>query len=178
AIPLCPSARKATIRPSGCRLTETVTIRSSSCFDLFNAQAGIRLAVAHTPAIALLGLVLENQNLLMPAVLLHGGDHLGPFHGRGAHLGLPILGDQQHPIQLDGAVGLGLQPLHPDPVAFSHPVLLSARLHNRVHQRQPPWLTANVTPPILAPAPKPVKHRFLPLPPSPRAPWRRYERPW
>src|SRR5690606_34813296 len=98
ARPLCPSARKATIRPSECRLTETVIINPSSSFDLLDDQAGVGLTVPEAPAIALLGLVLEHKNLLVPVVPLHGGHHFGPLHHGGTHLDLTVFGHQENPI--------------------------------------------------------------------------------
>ena len=83
--------------------------------------------MALTQTIALLGLVLKDDNLLALAVFHHGGVHGSAFHHGGAELGR-VAQDGQDLVKLDGVTGFLGQLLDEQNVAFRDLILLSAGL--------------------------------------------------
>ncbi len=81
--------------------------------------------MALTQTIALLGLVLKDDNLLALAVFHHGGVHGSAFHHGGAELGR-VAQDGQDLVKLDGVTGFLGQLLDEQNVAFRDLILLSA----------------------------------------------------
>ena len=80
--------------------------------------------MALTQTIALLGLVLKDDNLLALAVFHHGGVHGSAFHHGGAELGR-VAQDGQDLVKLDGVTGFLGQLLDEQNVAFRDLILLS-----------------------------------------------------
>lgn len=88
--------------------------------------------MALTQTIALLGLVLKDDNLLALAVFHHGGVHGSAFHHGGAELGR-VAQDGQDLVKLDGVTGFLGQLLDEQNVAFRDLILLSAGLNDCMH---------------------------------------------
>ena len=89
--------------------------------------------MALTLAIALLGIVLEDPDLLALAVLHHSGGHGSALHYGSAEGSLVAVQDGQDLVEGDGLSGLGLQLLDEQGIALGHLVLLAAGLNNSVH---------------------------------------------
>jgi hypothetical protein len=88
-------------------------------------------------AIANLGLVLENDDLICLAVTLRGGQHPGAFYGGLAQGYVISVSDEQNPVQLDG-IALGyIQPLNVYRFAGRYLVLLTAGLNYSVNGGPP-----------------------------------------
>ena len=89
--------------------------------------------MALTLAVALLGIVLEDADLLTLAVLDNGGLHAGALHHGGAEGGLLTVDDGQNLVKLHGVAGFLVQLLDVDHVALGYLVLLAAGHDNCVH---------------------------------------------
>ena len=74
---------------------------------LFNGKSGIDLPMPFLAPVMHLGFVFKDNDLFSLALAQDLGDNLGPLHCRPAYVHLIALGDEQHPIQLDGAPFLG-----------------------------------------------------------------------
>src|SRR4030042_2630828 len=61
----------------------------------------MKLAVACFPAVANLGLIFKNDNLIVFPFAEAGGGYFGALNGRAAYDGVLIIDDKQHPRQLD-----------------------------------------------------------------------------
>src|SRR5712692_9691998 len=105
----------------------------SLCLDLGYADGGHDLPVPALPSVILPPLELDHEDL---AVLLLRDDLARDLRaGQRLRLGryLPVLGDEQHLVELDrGARGLA-QPLDLDDLPRGYPVLLPARRDHRFH---------------------------------------------
>ena len=89
--------------------------------------------MALTLAVTLLGLVLEDHDLLALAVLHHGSGHLGALHHGSAHGDLLAVDDSQHLVKGHVVAGLVGQLLDEEGIALSHLVLLTTGLDDCVH---------------------------------------------
>ena len=92
--------------------------------------------MALTLTITLLGIVLEDTNLLALAVLNDGSLHRSARHNGSAKGGLLPVKDRQNLIELHGVAGFVVQLLDEDHVALCDLVLLSASLNNCMHMFQ------------------------------------------
>ena len=89
--------------------------------------------MALTLAVTLLGIVLEDADLLALAVLDDLGLHGSALHNGGAEGGLLAVDDSQYLVELDGVAGFLVQLLDVDHVALGHLVLLAAGHDDCVH---------------------------------------------
>ena len=89
--------------------------------------------MALTLAVTLLGVVLEDADLLALAVLDDGSLHGSALHNGGAEGGLFAVDDGQDLVELDGVAGFLVQLLDVDHVALSDLVLLAAGHDDCVH---------------------------------------------
>src|ERR1700680_3851665 len=105
----------------------------TSLNDLADRQARIPLAVAGLPAVARLGLVLEDDNLLAATVLHDLGQHLRAFDQRPAHGHLRAFADHEHIAQLDLIAWSYLEQLDVEGLTLADGVLLTAAANYRVH---------------------------------------------
>ena len=80
--------------------------RHASGGNLLDLDLGIGLTVALTLAIALLGVILEDTDLLALAVLQNGGLHLGAGHGGRTDGGVVAVQDRQNLVEHHLTVGL------------------------------------------------------------------------
>src|SRR5690606_14379729 len=101
--------------------------------DLLNGQAGQLLAVPLLAPVALLGLELEDDDLLALDLVFDAGDDPGAFDDRRAHTHVLAVGDQEHPVQGHVSSWLGVEALDLNTIADRYPVLLTASLNYRVH---------------------------------------------
>ena len=100
--------------------------------DLLDLDLGVGLAMALTQTVALLGLVLEDDDLLTLAVFHNGSVHGSALHHGSAELGL-VTQDGQDLVELDLVAGLLRQLLDEEDVALGHLVLLTAGLNDCMH---------------------------------------------
>ena len=101
--------------------------------DLLDLNLGIGLTVALTLAVALLGIVLEDADLLALAVFHHRGLHLGAGNGGGADGGVVAVQNRQDLVKDHLIAGLLGQLLDKQGVALSDLVLLTAGNNDCVH---------------------------------------------
>ena len=84
-------------------------------------------------AIALLGLVFEDDNLRAFGVIGHRSQYPGPFDRRLSYVHLSAIGHQQHPVQLYLLSHLEVQFFDLYSLACADSLLLSACLNHSVH---------------------------------------------
>ena len=89
--------------------------------------------MALTLAVTLLGVVLEDADLLALAVLDDLALHRGALHHGSAEGGLVAVQDGQDLVKLHGVAGFLVQLLNVDHVALGHLVLLAAGHDDCVH---------------------------------------------
>ena len=77
--------------------------------------------------------VLEDDHLLAATLADHLGTDLGIRDQRTTDRGLIAICDEQHPLELDRAAGLGIEALDLELGPDLDPILLSARFDDRVH---------------------------------------------
>src|SRR5215203_5999390 len=110
--------------------------------DSGNSQARLLLAVAGAPAVALLRLVLEDDEFFAAEVVVDRGRNARPFDDRRPDLGGAVAADEEHLIEGDVVAGLGGEPFDGDRVTDADPVLLATGLDDGVLDRtaRRPWL--------------------------------------
>ncbi len=105
--------------------------------DLRDLDLRETLAVADQFPDALLGLILENQDLLGFALVKHGAGNNGPADGRQADLygvlAVAAAAGENNVFELYVRTNFALQKVARNNVAFADLVLLSARFDDRVH---------------------------------------------
>ena len=89
--------------------------------------------MALTLAVALLGGILEDTDLLALAILHDGGVHRSALHGGSAEGGLVAIQNGQHLVEHHALTGLGLQLLDEQDVALAHLILLAAGNNDCLH---------------------------------------------
>ena len=92
--------------------------------------------MALTFPVTLLGIVLEDADLLALAVLHDLGLHGSALHNGGAEGSLLTVDDGQDLLELHGIASLVVQLLDVDHIALGHLVLLAASHDNCVHSFQ------------------------------------------
>ena len=101
--------------------------------NLGDFHLGVGLTMTDVLLLALLGLVLDDVDLLALAVLDDLGLDCGTFHHGSADLAVLAVQDGQNLIELDGGVFLRVQLLHEQDVAFGNGVLLATSNDNCLH---------------------------------------------
>ena len=101
--------------------------------DGADLHLGVGLTVTLTLAVTLLGVVLEDADLLALAVLHDSGLHAGALHNGSAEGGLLAVDDGQDLVKLHGRAGFLVQLLDVDHVALGDLVLLAAGNDDSVH---------------------------------------------
>ena len=101
--------------------------------DLADLDLGVRLTMALPFAIALLGGVLEDTDLLALAVLDDSGVHLRALHHGSAELGVLTIHDGQNLIENHGITSVDVQLLDEQSVTLADIVLLTASHDNSLH---------------------------------------------
>jgi len=100
-------------------------------------QPGEKLAVSCLAAVANLGLILKNNNLLTLAVSLHRSQHLDIGNSRFADRYLVTIGDKQYPVQFDSAALSHIQMLYIYGLTVSYFILLATGFNNSVNFKPP-----------------------------------------
>src|SRR5215203_2971790 len=100
--------------------------------DARNRQLRLRLAVTDAAAIALLRLVLEDNDLLALALPLHVCGNRRALEIRSADLRVTNAADEQNLVDRNVAALIGQELLDNDPIANAHAILLAAGLDDRV----------------------------------------------
>jgi hypothetical protein len=98
------------------------------------------LAVPVLAAVTHLGLIFEDDYLIVPAVAVNFSQHPGAFDDRPADGYIIAIADEQYPVQLDGTAFFGLQALYLDGITLGDPVLFTTCFNNSVNFK-PPKLT-------------------------------------
>ena len=88
-------------------------------------------------AVTDLGLELKNDDLLTLSIPLRRGQYLGPVNNRFADGGLIAIGNEQHPVQLDGAALGDIHLLDINDLALGYFILLAASFNNSVDFEPP-----------------------------------------
>jgi hypothetical protein len=88
-------------------------------------------------AVADLGLVLKDDNLLAPAVLLRCSQYLRPVNSGLPDRYLFAVGDKQYPVQFDSASLSRIQVPNIYGLAFGYSILLAAGFNNSVNFEPP-----------------------------------------
>lgn len=101
--------------------------------NLIYNQSGIELAVSRLLAVAHLGLVLKDDNLIALALPLRGSHYLGSINSGRADRHLFTVAYKQHPVQVDGLAFRHLQAFHIYGLAGAYLVLLAASFNNSVN---------------------------------------------
>ena len=96
--------------------------------------------MALTTAIVLLGLVLEDQNLLALAVLHHVSGDGSALHNGSAESGVVAIQNSQNLVEGDGVAGFDIQLLDVEGIALGHLILLAAGHDDCVHTLHLPFL--------------------------------------
>jgi hypothetical protein len=82
-------------------------------------------------------LVLKDDNLFGPAVLLGGGHDPGPFHDRFAERDVGAVSQEQYFVQLDGVALSYIQSFNTDGLAFGYFILFAAGFNYSVNIEPP-----------------------------------------
>ena len=88
-------------------------------------------------AVANLGLVFKDSDLLAPPVLLRRSQHPGSVNNRLPDRYLAVVGNKQHPVQFDSAALSRVQTLDIYGLAFGYPVLFATSFNNSVNFEPP-----------------------------------------
>jgi hypothetical protein len=104
---------------------------------LVYAQSGEKLAVPVLTAIANLGLVLKNNDLLALAIPLRCSHYLRPVDDWFADRHLVTIGNKQHPVQFDSTALSHIQMLRIYGLPFGYSILLAASFNNSVNFKPP-----------------------------------------
>jgi hypothetical protein len=104
---------------------------------LVYAQSGKNLAVSQLAAIAHLGLVLKNNDLLTPAISLCRSQYLCPLDKRLTDGYLIIVSNKQYSIQFDSASLSRFQMLYIYRLTLRYFILLAAGFNNSVNFKPP-----------------------------------------
>ena len=105
--------------------------------DLGDFNLGVRLTMALLTAIVLLGLVLEDDNLLAADLADDLALNLDTLDNRSADLDFALVLNE-HDVKRDGGVNLSIDLLDVDHVALTNAVLLATSRNNSVHMVTPP----------------------------------------
>jgi len=104
--------------------------------DLADLDLGVGLTMALTLTVTLLGIVLEDTNLLTLTVLDDLGLHGSTSHDGSAEGGLFAVQNCQDLVELHGVTGLVVQLFNENHVALCDLVLLAASFNNCMHMFQ------------------------------------------
>src|SRR5215217_2549078 len=110
-----------------------IAVSPSAEADVVHAHLGEPLPVALLPAVVLAALVLEDDDLLAPAVAQHLGRDGGAIEHRGAQLDGVAVGAEEDLLELDGLAGLRIHRLDANGLARLGPVLVAAEADDGVH---------------------------------------------
>src|SRR4051812_16394303 len=106
---------------------------SSAEADVVDAHLGEPLPVPLLAAVVLAALVLEDDDLLAPAVAKHLGRHGGATHQRRAHLDVVAVRAEENVLEAHGLARLGVHRLDADGLARLGAVLVAADAGDGVH---------------------------------------------
>ena len=101
--------------------------------DLADLNLGIRLTMTLAFTVALLGVVLEDTDLLALAVLDDLGVNLRALHHGSAELGVLAVHDGQNGVEGNGLAGLDVQLLDEKRITLGNVVLLTTGHDNCLH---------------------------------------------
>ena len=97
----------------------------------------MKLAVPGLPAVAHLGLILEDDNLLAFALSLRGSDYFCPLNRGCTYRHLIPIGNKQYFVQLNSIALSRVQALYLYRLARGYFILFASSFNNRVNLRPP-----------------------------------------
>ena len=97
----------------------------------------MKLAVPGLPAVAHLGLILKDDNLLAFALSLRGSDYFRPFNRGCTYRHLIPIGNKQYSVQLDSITFSRVQAFYLYRLARGYFILFASSFNNRVNLRPP-----------------------------------------
>jgi len=101
--------------------------------DLADFNLGVRLTMTLAFAITLLGVILEDADLLALTVLDDLGFHLRTLHDGSAELGVRTVDDSQNLVEDHGLAGFTVELFDEQSVALADGILLTTGNDNRLH---------------------------------------------
>ena len=113
----------------------SVLIRLESTLDLHDLNLGVRLSVTDLLLLVLLGLVLQNIDLLVLTVLENLGSNLGTFNSGSTYLEAVVVGQCLYAVENDLVSFICFELFNKDNVLLDYFVLLSAGFDNCKHEK-------------------------------------------
>ena len=107
----------------------------NSSLDLYDLNLGIGLSVTHLLLLVLLGLVLEDDNLLVLAVLQNLCGYLSAVHNGSACLEAVVVRESNNLIEDDFVSFIDIELFDKNNVLLDYLVLLSAGFDNCKHEK-------------------------------------------
>ena len=108
---------------------------ADSSLDLNDLNLGVRLSVTDLLLLVLLGLVLQNVDLLTLAVLQHLSSYLRTVNNGCANLEAVLVGQSHDAVEDDLVLFIDIELLDKNNVLLDYLVLLSAGFDNSKHEK-------------------------------------------